>query len=221
MSMFTIYMDETKYLRSTSKDVNLFQGDNAVDNFQVIIPLYYGNLEMYPFTVCLEYVDENMNAYIDILVPDEDIYKEDFIRYTLPITTKITKSAGTITMKLSMNYVDKEKLIQYSLHSSETQVYIHPVSDYYMFSDDSLNKIDKLIGELGEKAKYVEEASLALLTKVPDDLGFDDEGTLHVTVKGEIVGHGVDVVTPTVEDDFDGDVSGVINLDNVYSSVEL
>lgn len=220
MSDFTILMDSSKFLTVTSKNVNLFQGDNYIDSFSVLIPATFGDIDLTPFTATLQYVDENQNAYVDILEPETELYKENYIRYRLPITTQITRSAGHIKMQLSLNYVDKEKLIQYSLHSSEITIYIHPVSDYYRFSDDSLSKIDKRIGELAEKADYLAEMAEITVNKVPDDLGFDEDGTLHISARNVLLGQGVNVAVPGTEDT-DPNPDGVLDADEIYSSVEL
>ena len=216
MGNFTILMDENKYL-TISQPRNLYQGENYVDSFQIIVPQYYGDIDLRLFTVCLEYVDDYQNSYLDILVPDEEPYKGNYIRYALPVTTVITKRVGNIHAKLSMNYVDKEKLIQYTLHTSEVTFTIRPLSDYYKFSDESLNKVDKLIGQLDAKLDHIE----SLVANTPDDLGFDEEGTLHVTVGGRILGSGVDVAVPGTEDTEDTQFDGLINADEIYDTVTL
>ena len=65
---FTILMDNNKFLQITSR-ATLYQGENYVDTFQIIVPKTYNDIDLRPFTVCLEYVDEYQNAYLDILVP--------------------------------------------------------------------------------------------------------------------------------------------------------
>ena len=74
--MFTILMDNNKFLQITSR-ATLYQGENYVDTFQIIVPKTYNDIDLRPFTVCLEYVDEYQNAYLDILVPDNEDYKEN------------------------------------------------------------------------------------------------------------------------------------------------
>lgn len=214
--MFTILMDKNKFLAITSR-ATLYQGENYVDSFQIIIPKIYNGIELRPFTVCLEYVDDYQNSYLDILVPDEEDYKEDYIRYTLPVTTTITKQAGNIKAKLSMNHVDKENLVQYTLHTSEVTFPIHPQSDYYKFSDESLNKVDKLIGQLDAKLDHID----SIVVNTPDDLGFDEEGTLHITVGGRTLGNGVDVAIPGTEDVYDDTKNGIVDADQIYDTVTL
>lgn len=213
---FTILMDDNKFLQITSR-ATLYQGENYVDTFQIIVPKIYNNIELRPFTVCLEYIDEHQNAYLDILVPDDEDYKENYIRYTLPVTSTLTKNAGNITAKLSMNHVDKENLIQYTLHTSEVTIPIHPQSDYYKFSDESLNKVDKLIGQLDAKLDHID----SLVVNTPDDLNFDNDGTLHLSVGSKIIGNGVDVAVPGTDDTYDDDKNGIIDADQIYDTVTL
>lgn len=217
MSYLTILMDSQKYLRITT-NVVVYQGDNAVDKIQIIVPSTYGDVDLTKFIATLEYKDSYQNAYLDILVPDEELYKDVYIRYTLPITTSITKCAGEITAKLSLNHVDKEELVQYALHTSEVKFEIHPQSDYYKFADESLNKIDELIGKLETKVDFI----ATTVENVPTDLDFDEEGTLHLeNAKKELIGHGVDVAVPGTEDDQDNTHDGIINADEIYDTITL
>lgn len=218
--MFTILMDQSKFIRITTPNINLFQFENYIDSFQILVPQFYGDIDLRPFAATLQYVDENGNAFLDILEPDEELYKENYIRYTLPITTQITKSAGEIKLQMSFEYVDKEKLIQYSLHTSELTITIHQVKDYYRFSDSSLAKISKLIGELAEKADYIADATESVAKNTPDDLGIDEEGTLKLSVKGELIGKGVDVATVEKPDD-DDIIDGIIDISGKYTNVTL
>ena len=218
---FTILMDAYKMLKITQNKV-LYQGENLVDQMQILVPQYYEDNDLTKFTAALEYVDAAGNAHLDILVPDEDLYKENYIRYTLPLTTHITHMAGEVKLQLTFNYVNPDELVQYTLHSSEITTEIHPVSDYYMFSDSSLNKIDQLIGELGAKVDYLSEAATILTTKIPDDLDYNEEdGKLHLSVKTHTIGHGQNVGTVEIFDDEDSVVDGIVNLDEIYKEVTL
>lgn len=223
MSDFTILMDNSKYLVIT-KNMNLFQGDNYVDNFSILVPVVFNDISLLPFTATLQYVDADNNVYADILEPEEDIYKENYIRYRLPVTTKLTRRAGEIKATLSLNWVDQDKLIQYSLHTSEVKIYIHASSDYYKFNDSSLKVIDQKIGELASKADYLAKVSEEIMkSSAIDDLGFDEDGILHLTSKGEYVGNGVDGVatvgTKDNQDEIWGD--GIIDADEIYKEVTL
>lgn len=217
MNNFTILMDLTKYLKITTPNVYLYQGENCVDRFQILIPVMYGDVDLSKFTAAMEYIDEDKNAYLEILSKDEEIYKDKYVKFTLPINTQITKRAGDITAQLSLNYVDPETQTQYVLHTSEVIITIHPVSDYYKFSDDSLNKIDNLVGRLAEKIDYLTELEAK---SIVNDLGFDSEGVLHVAASGKLIGNGVNVAVPG-EIDNDGNEDGILDLDKIYNKVTL
>ncbi len=217
---FTILMDDSKYLKITSNAV-LYQGENYCDNIQFVIPAIYNDNDLTDYTIAMEYVDSNNNSYLDILEQDEELYKEKYIRCTLPITTKLSKTAGQVKIQLTMNKVDKEKYVQYTLHTSEITLEIHPVSDYYKFADESLMKIDALIGKLDAKIGYLADNAAILSTKVPDDLGIDTDGTLKLSIKEELIGNGVNVGVVEVPDNNDNVDDGIIDITGLYSQVEL
>lgn len=212
---YSILMDNTKYLKATTVST-LYQGENYCDSFHFIVPLEYNGHNLMDFIATLQYINAENQAFIEILEPDEEIYKEKYIRYSLPITTKLTRSVGDIKMSLKMNHVDKDKKVQYTLHSSEITVTISPTSDYYMFTDETLAPIDKLIGQLDAKLNYLSEQTL----KIPEDLGLDDEGTLKLQVGADLVGNGVDVALPSTPD-VDGTPDGILDLEEIYKEVMI
>lgn len=217
---YTILMDNSKYLTATTTTM-LYQGENYCDTFQFLIPVEYDGHDLQQFIVAMQYTNAEGQCFMDILEPDEELYKEKYIRFPLPITTKLTKIPGEVKITLSLNHFDKLEGVQYTLHTSEISVQVNPIADYYTFSDDSLNKIDKLIGSLDAKIEYLADQAIILKTGVPTDLGVDENGTLKQSIKGELVGEGVDVLLPANPDINDGVADGIQDLDEIYKIVQI
>ena len=217
---YTILMDNNKYLNATTTCI-LYQGENYCDNFQFLIPTEYNGHDLQEYIVTMQYTNANEQCFIDILEPDEELYKEKYLRFTLPITTKLTKIPGEVAITLSLNHFDKLNGVQYTLHTSEIKVEVKPIADYYTFADESLNKIDKMIGSLDAKIEYLADQAVALKTTVPNDLGIDEEGILKQSVNGELIGEGVNVALSANPDDLDGEPDGIQNLDEIYKEITL
>lgn len=217
----TILMDDSKFLKISTNAV-LYEGENKIDMIQFLIPFEYDGTDLTDFTIALEYTTPDRSSYVDILEKDEDLYKEKYIRCTLPVTTRLTKLAGDVQLQLTMNKVDSEQLVQYTLHTSKIYVTVHSYEDFYKFSDESLKEMDKIIGKLDAKIGFLNEQTSILTTKVPNDLGIDSDGTLKLSINNkELIGTGVNVGVVEVPDDNDDTDDGIIDITGLYSQVEL
>lgn len=214
---YTILMDNNKHLTATITSI-LYQGENYCDSFYFLIPLKYKEVDLSDFLVTVMYTNANGDSFLDILEPDEEIYKENYLKFSLPVTTKITKCSGEVRISLTLNKFDKDTMTQFTIHTNETVITINPIADYYKFdSDNSLNALDQRIGKLDARLKYMEEH------KDLWDLDTDDNGTLKIKYNDVFVGNGVDVVLPShsLFDVDDGNNDGIQDLDEIYRRIEL
>ena len=87
--MYTILMNSDKSLVCTSR-TTLYQRDKLVDKLQILIPQTYEDINLSDFTAVLKYIDQGNEVHSEILIKDEEVYKESYLRYTLPIDTNLT-----------------------------------------------------------------------------------------------------------------------------------
>lgn len=193
-----------------SKPSKLFQKENAVDNITIYVPEKYEEFNLADFIGTMFYNVPGNDAYSDTLVSMESD-KEGYLKFQLPVTTKITNVAGTVTIYLSFVHVDLEAGKQYVLKTSNLDVTVETWDDYFKYiSDDSLSVIDSKIAELDTKIAEIKAISE---TTVPDDLSITSQGHLQLTVDGSGIGEGVDIVVTSKEED--GKDDGLIDLDIV------
>ena len=193
-----------------SKPSKLYQKENAVDNITIYVPEKYEEYELKDFTGMMYYTNPGNVAYSEALVSEESD-KEGFLKFKLPVTTKITDVAGTISLYLSFVHVDLEAEKKYVLKTGNLDITIEEWDDYFHYvSDESLSAIDNKIAELDTK---IAEIKAIAETSVPDDLSLTEEGHLSLTVDGANIGEGVNIVV-TSEDD-DGKDDGLIDFDVV------
>lgn len=194
-----------------SKSSKLYQKENAVDNITIYVPETYNDYDLKEFVATMFYSVPGNEAGSDTLIAAEESDKEGFIKYSLPITTTITRLAGTVSVYLSLVHVDLETGIKYILKTSTLDITVEEWSDYFKYvSDESLTAIDNKIAELDTK---IAEIKAIAETTVPDDLTLSSEGNLRLTVEGTPVGDGVNIVVTS--EDTDGTDDGVIDLDVV------
>lgn len=212
--MYTIIMKPNKELVA-SNVAKVFQRENAVDKIQILLPEFYEDLDIKSSLVTLKYVDQTRTAHSESLVLDEELYKDTYLRYTLPITTELTKYAGDITIWISIVKVDLDNMLQYVLHSGEYTITVSPLADLYtMVADDTLDAIDQRMAELSAKLAATDILADEFAKNQVDDLEISEDGLLQVTANSTPKGKGVYVLRP-IEDPDNVITDGVIDLDDI------
>ena len=194
-----------------SKSSKLYQKENAVDNITIYVPEKYEDYDLKEFVATMFYSVPGNEAGSDALIAAEESDKEGFIQYSLPVTSKLTRLAGVVSIYLSLVHVDLESGIKYILKTSTLDLMVEKWSDYFKYiSDDSLTAIDNKIAELDTK---IAEIKAIAETTTPDDLTLTSEGHLRLSADDVPIGEGVNIVLTSEELDETDD--GVLNLDEI------
>jgi len=192
--MYTILMNSDKSLVCTTR-TTLYQRDKLVDKLQILIPQTYEDVDLSDFTTVLKYVDQGNEVHSEILVKDEELYKENYLKYTLPIDTSLTRFAGDIKICLTLNKVDMEEMKEYSLNTGETTITITPLSDYYKFvSDKSLSVIDQKVNELNVKLEAIDKMATTYDGTKADNIKLDkDTSEIYLTAHDKQIGDKITI----------------------------
>ena len=213
--MYTIIMNDDKSLRK-GETVKIYQREKLVDKLQFLLPLTYQDFDLSDFTVTLKYVDQGNVAHAEILVPSEQLYQNTRRVYYLPVDTKLTKFAGTITGHLTLSKLDLDTDKQYVLHTGKTTIVVSPLEDLYAFvADESLEVLDRKMLELEAKIQATDKLAADFESNQVDDLMLTGD-LLQLSANDEPRGDGVRIVVqPKHDGDFDGVSDGLLDLDNV------
>ena len=188
--MYTIlFKPDDKSLQVTVR-TKIYQRENLVDKFRFLVPSTYGDLDLADFTVVLKYLDQGNEAHSEILTKEDEVYKENYYSYILPVDTDLTRFAGDITIHLTMSKVDMEEMKEYSLKTGETTITISPLSDYYSFvSNKSFDVITQKINELNVKMEGLDKMANAYNQTKADNIKLDNETSeLYLTANGKAIG---------------------------------
>ena len=205
--MYTIlFKSEDKSLQATVR-TKIYQRESLVDKFRFLIPQTYNDVDLSNFAVVLKYLDQGNEAQTEILIRENEPYK-DYYSYILPIDTKITRFAGDITLHLTMSKVDMEEMKEYSLESGETTIAISPLSDYYHFtSNQTFDVITQKVNELNVKLEAMDKMAAAYDVAKADNIKLDTESSeLYLTSNGKTIGDKIslndlgDEIADTTED---------------------
>lgn len=208
--MYTILMDDKKNLITTVRNTIHYK-ENGVDKIQFLLPPQYDDINIVEYTITLKYVDPYGNFHTEVLVPDEELYK-NYLRYTLPVTTQLTQVVGVITLRLSIIQFlpGEETTVINKLDTNSTTLTVSKPDgfvDYVSFED-----IEAWKKQLANMNKDITE----LQDEMPTDLKIDEEtDNLHLVHGDEQIGEGVEILTPVNFDDFDDDNDGIIDTDNI------
>lgn len=96
--MYTIIMDSSKNL-ITSVKTKIYEGENAADKIQFLIPPRYLDFEILGSKALLKYSSSSLADSTEELVCDENLYK-DMLRYTLEVDSELTSQAGIIDIRI-------------------------------------------------------------------------------------------------------------------------
>lgn len=197
-------MNKDKTLTQTVREV-LLQKEKLVDKLCFILPLQYGDIDLTDAVVTLEYTDPANVVHTELLVAEEEIYKETKLRYFMPVDTKLTKLAGDIELRLTIVKVDISTLKQHVLHTFPTTLTVQPLKNLYeIIPDESLNVLDEKLLQLDAKIKAVEMMSEAYSAQLPEDLTITGN-LLQLSNQEGTIGTGVEVMVPEQKDDEAGD----------------
>ena len=189
--MYTIIMRDDKSLCKTVSST-IYQREKLADTFRFLLPPTHEGLDLSLFTVTLKYIDQGNVAHSEILTLSEELYKNKLC-YHLPIDTNLTRFAGDITIRLTLNWIDWENRKQHVLHSGEAVITVSPLSDYYNFvSDESLEIIDQLIGNLEAKIKATEKIAEIYDSEKADSLSYENN-ELQLVANGNKIGEKVTI----------------------------
>lgn len=99
--MFYIKLDSGMNLMVTAREA-LYRGDHLNQKLTYLIPMHVGDIDIGTAAVYLSYIRADGTADIDLLTRQDDLYKESYYRFTMPVTSKLTRYAGPVTTFLTI-----------------------------------------------------------------------------------------------------------------------
>lgn len=207
--MYTIVMDKYKNLNTTVK-ATIYQQESMVDKIQFLVPPTYQDANMIEYIATLKYVDPYGNFHSETLTVDTELYK-DYLRYLLPVTTKLTQVAGNISMRITfVKFTNGEdEMVIDKLETNSTTIRVDRPTGFV----DNVNfeDIEAWKAQLNQMSRDVN----SLQDDYPEDLIISEEDDkLHLSHEGSPIGEGVAVMIPSAPDE-DGTKDGVIEVDKI------
>ena len=211
--MYTILMNSSKELIQTVR-INLYQRESMINKIQFLMNATYEDdqtFDLSQFTWTIKYTDPGNVAHAEQLVLDVDLYKDKYLRATLPVDSKFSYMAGDITLRLTgIAVIDG---VTYVLNTNDTTITIQPLRNLYQQDlDPLLDPIDQRIAQVSAQIESLEIISGVYAEDLPTDLEVDVEESKMYLVHDDIrIGHGAHIMTQVADDDESAD-DGVFEL---------
>lgn len=186
----------------------IYRGDNLSSKITYLIPFTVGEIDMAAAAVYLNYVRADGTADIVLLKREDDNYNESYYQYTLPITSNLSRYAGTICTWLQIMAGPPSSPIVAKSGECALQILASKSMDEYIDDrhlsmvyniqkkmEEELQRQEEEIQKQGEElTARIDENAEAITTKA-DNVTYDPETKiLRLTSNGEPIGDEVTVV---------------------------
>lgn len=196
---YVILINDENELYGSHKE-RIMQRSNGVDSLIFMTNyLYKKTHDMTNATVMLEYILPCSKRYrSEILELSEERYKDCFLQYKLPFTTKLTSEAGKIELQVTFVYTEMDEdgnVYQRVRKTSPTTIEIIPISAWSdIIPDEVLTPLDQRLIVLSAQTKAIGEYLNVLDENKVDNLVYNDKDeTLQLSANGVGVGNKVSV----------------------------
>ena len=165
------------------------------------------------FSATLEYRTPISKKYVtELLVPADDLYKDTYIEYKLPISTSFTAEAGELEIKMTFTDVKTNAdgtTTQMVRKTDSTTVYITPLTDWGdTVPDAALTAIDQRIIAMDKLVDQLNAVAAQYQANVPVGMKMDGDKLYLVKADGSYIGDGV-TIQGTIISETTGDMKVV------------
>lgn len=178
----------------------IMQKEKLFNKLCFLVAPHYNGYDMSQCTVTMRYVLPISKEFeTETLVLSNEKYK-DYLKYTLPIDTKLTKEWGDIELNLTFTMVDTDdngNLVQRVRKTDNYLLNITQIPNWdSIVPDSALEALDQRILKQDAQIKALAELANAIdgNVNIVDNLVYNDtEATLQLSAKGVGVGDKVSV----------------------------
>ncbi len=211
--MYTFLIGNDNYITTTNSE-RIVQRSKLVNTLQIFVPNEYGNFIMsdcqaimyYQLPVSGEWKPKD-------LTPSEELYKDKYVEYLIPVDTWLTSEAGDVQFEIKFYNVDmggEAKETQYVRKATHGVIHISSSKDWSSsIADSMLDAVDQRIIQLMMTQKAHEEMleeTQAIMANKADNIAKDkDTNEIYLTSDGKEIGD-------RIKDECDIDGVPVIDL---------
>ena len=185
---YVILVNEDNTLTASKKE-RIMQRSKLFNNLWFLAEPTYNGYDMSTCTVVMEYILPISKKYhSDILELSEDGYQE-YLKYVVPIDSKLTAEAGEVDLQLTFIYSDLDEngeSIQRVRKTSAAKINIVPISAWSdIIPDAALGALDQRIIKMDAQIKELLNIGDAYDAAKADNITYDSDKQTLQLLSGE------------------------------------
>ncbi len=184
-----------------SQKRRIMQREKLFNKLWFLVPQYYNGFDMSQCTVVMRYLLPVSKEFkTEILELSNERYKEDYLKYVLPIDTCLTKEFGNIELNLTFTMLDVDdngKIVQRVRKTDNHLLKITPIPDWdSVIPDSALSALDERIIKLDAQMRALDERNKVIADTKADNIKYNkDTNELQLTSNGNVIGDKVTINT--------------------------
>ena len=216
--MYTLFIGKDNYIVTISPE-RIIQRSKLVNTVCIRVANDYNGLKMQDFQAIMYYrLPVSKEWKPKELFASEELYKDEFVEYLIPVDTWLTAEAGDVEFEIKFYNVSMGgdiNISQYVRKATNGKIHISHSKDWADgIADSLLDTIDQRIIQLMMVQNRQEEMIEETQSSCASSLLVEDSKLYLVDATGNKKGEPADIVVPRVSDDQDGSNDNLIDLDN-------
>ena len=180
-----------------SQKRRIMQREKLVNTLWILAPQYYNGFDMSQCTVTMRYLLPVSKKFkTETLKLSNEKYKEEYLKYVLPVDTCLTEEFGDIELNLTFTMLDVDdngNIIQRVRKTDNHLLKITPIPDWdAIIPDSALSALDERIIKLDAQMKALDERNKLVIESKADNIKYDaNTSELQLTSNGNAIGDKV------------------------------
>lgn len=211
--MYTLFIGKDNYIITTGSE-RIVQRSKLVNTICIRVANEYNGLKMQDFKAMMYYrlpISQEWNSHE--LVASEELYKNDYVEYLIPVDTWLTAEAGDVELEIKFYNVSmggEINISQYVRKATDGRIHISSSKDWANgIADSLLDTVDQRLIQLmivqKRQEEMIEETQILMNNKA-DNIAKDElTNEIYLTSQGVEIGN-------RIKDECDKDGDPVIDI---------
>lgn len=192
---YVIIVEDDNSLYGSHKE-RIMQREKLFNKLYFLVKPYYNEYDMSKCTVTMRYLLPISREFkTETLVLSEERY-EEYLKYSLPIDTNLSKEWGDIELNLTFTLVDSDdegNIIQRVRKTTNHLLRITKIPDWdSIIPDSALSALDQRIIKLDSQINALNDMNQVIFDSKADDISYEDDN-LQLLANGKKIGKAVHI----------------------------
>lgn len=200
---YIIIVEDDNSLYGSCK-TKIMQREKLFNKLWFLVPQFYNGYDMSQCTVTMRYLMPVSKEFkTETLILSDERYKDEYLKYVLPVDTCFTKEFGDVEMNLTFTMLDVDtngNVVQRVRKTDNHKLHITQLSNWdSVIPDSSLAALDQRIIKLDSQIRAIEEMNQIVADSKADNIKYnEDTNELQLLSGNKEIGNKVTLKTGEV-----------------------